>query len=128
MNATEYAISKDVRNSLIVREVDESRQRQLWRQVTVAIVLVIVAVLAAWQQVKLLDYEYKIGRMQRERTDVEADSRQLRLEIEKLRSPKLVEQQALGRLHMVVLPRENIVVLERVVPADPPPSSIVASR
>ena len=27
----EYAIKKDVRNNPIVREVDEARQRQLWR-------------------------------------------------------------------------------------------------
>ena len=35
MSATdfEYAIKKDVRNNPIVREVDEARQRQLWRSV-----------------------------------------------------------------------------------------------
>ncbi len=128
MNATEYAISRDVRNSLIVREVDEARQRQLWRQVSVAIVLVLVAVLAVWQHYTLLDYEYRMERMQRERADVEANSRQLRLEIEKLQSPRRIEELALGRLHMVALPRDSVVVLQRVVPADPPPSSIVASR
>jgi hypothetical protein len=30
----EYAIKKDVRNNPIVREIDEERQRQLWRTAT----------------------------------------------------------------------------------------------
>ena len=29
----EYAIRKDVRNNPIVREVDEARQRELWKSV-----------------------------------------------------------------------------------------------
>ena len=33
MEAFEYAIKKDVRNNPIVREVDEARQRELWRSV-----------------------------------------------------------------------------------------------
>ena len=31
MESFEYAIKKDVRNNPIVREVDEARQRQLWK-------------------------------------------------------------------------------------------------
>jgi cell division protein FtsL len=128
MDATQYAVSLDVRNSLIVREVDETRQRQLWRQVAVAVVLVAIAVITAWQHVELIRYEYRIERMQQERAAEEANTRRLRLEIEKLQSPKRIEELALGRLHMVTPPRDNVIVLERIVPADPPPSSIVASR
>jgi cell division protein FtsL len=128
MDATEYAISKDVRNSLIVREVDETRQRQLWRWMAVALVLVVIAVITAWQQMELIRSEKGIARMQQERAAEEATTRQLRLEIERLQSPKRIEQLAIGRLHMVFPARDSVIVLERVVLSDPPPSSIVASR
>ena len=128
MDATDYAISKDVRNSLIVREVDETRQRQLWRWIAVALVLVVIAVITAWQHVELIRYGYRIERMQQERAAEEANARHLRLEVEQLESPKRIEQQAIGRLHMVAPPRDSVIVLERIVPSDPPPSSIVASR
>jgi cell division protein FtsL len=128
MDATEYAISKDVRNSLIVREVDETRQRQLWRWMAIALVLVVVAVITAWQHVELFNAEKGIQRMRQERADEEAAARSLRLEIERLQSLKRIEQMAIGRLHMVEPSPENVVVLERIVPSDPPPSSIVASR
>ena len=39
MEAFEYAIKKDVRNNPIVREVDEERQRDLWKSVGVAGIL-----------------------------------------------------------------------------------------
>ena len=42
----EYAIKKDVRNNPIVREIDEERQRQLWRTAGISAVLVLVLVRA----------------------------------------------------------------------------------
>jgi hypothetical protein len=36
MEPFEYAIKKDVRNNPIVREVDETRQRELWKSATLA--------------------------------------------------------------------------------------------
>ena len=36
MESFEYAIKKDVRNSAIVREIDEERQRELWTSVGIA--------------------------------------------------------------------------------------------
>ena len=43
----EYAIKKDVRNNPIVREVDETRQRELWKSVAVAGFLVVGLALSA---------------------------------------------------------------------------------
>ena len=45
----EYAIKKDIRNNPIVREIDEERQRQLWRTAAISAVLVIVLLFSAWQ-------------------------------------------------------------------------------
>lgn len=128
MDAAEYAISKHVRNNLVVREVDEIRQRQLWRWVFIVFVLVAAAVITAWQHLDLLRYGYRLEALQRERADEEEITRRLRLEIETLRSPERIEQYATERLHMVEPRRDEVVVIERVVPAEPPPSSVVASR
>jgi len=124
----EYAIKKDVRNNAIVREVDEARQRELWKSVAIAGVLVLVLLFSAWQHFELLRHGYQIEQMQRERTVEEEIGRQLRLEIETLRSPKRIESLAIERLHLVAPDRDEAIVIERVVPADPPAKSIVALR
>ena len=83
----EYAIKKDVRNNPIVREVDEARQRELWKSVGVAGFLVLVLLFSAWQHFELLRHGYQVEQLQRERAAEEETGRQLRLEIETLRSP-----------------------------------------
>ena len=44
----EYAIKKDIRNNPIVREVDETRQRQLWRSLGIGLFQVVVLLFSAW--------------------------------------------------------------------------------
>jgi len=124
----EYAIKKDVRNNPIVREVDATRQRELWKSVAVAGVLVLVVLFSAWQHFELLRHGYQIERLQRERAAEEELTRQLRLEIETLRSPKRIESIAIERLHLITPAREDAIVIERVVPAEPPAKSLVARR
>ena len=67
MEAFEYAIKKDVRNNPIVREVDEARQRELWKSVGVAGFLVLVLLFSAWQHFELLRHGYQVEELQRER-------------------------------------------------------------
>ena len=97
----EYAIKKDVRNNPIVREVDEARQRELWKSVGVAGFLVLVLLFSAWQHFELLRHGYRLEQMQRERAAEEEAARHLRLEIETLRSPQRIEALATRRLHLV---------------------------
>ncbi len=124
----EYAIKKDVRNNPIVREIDEARHRELWKSVAIAGVLVVVLLFSAWQHFELLRHGYRIEQLERERAAEEETGRQLRLEIETLRSPRRIEALATERLHLVVPGRDDAIVIERVVPADPPAKSIVARR
>ena len=124
----EYAIKKDVRNNPIVREVDEARQRQLWRSLAIGGFLVLVILFSAWQHFELLRHGYEIQRMQRERAAEEDVNRHLRLEIETLRSPSRIERIALRELHLVAPARDQAIVLERVTPSAPPEKSIVAVR
>lgn len=124
----EYAIRKDVRNNPIVREVDEARQLELWRSVGLTVGLVIVLLFSAWPHFELMVNGYKIEQLQKEKNVEEEMTRQLRLEIETLRSPKRIEMLATTRLHLVTPKQDEAIVLERVTPADLPASSIVASR
>ena len=124
----EYAIKKDVRNNPIVLEVDEARQRELWKSVGVAGFLVVVLLFSAWQHFELLRHGYQIEEMQRDRAAEEEAGRRLRLEIETLKSPKRIEALATQRLHLVAPSQEEAIVLERVLPADPPAKSVVARR
>jgi cell division protein FtsL len=128
MESFEYAIKKDVRNNPIVREVDELRQRDLWKSAGVAGFLVLVLLFSAWQHFELLRHGYQVEQLQKEKAAQEETARQLRLEIETLRSPKRIEALATQKLHLVAPSRDDSIVIERAVPADPPSASIVARR
>jgi len=128
MEAFEYAIKKDVRNNPIVREVDETRQRELWKSMGIAGFLVLALLFSAWQHFEILRHGYQTEELQRQRAAEEDISRRLRLEIETLKSPKRIESLATTRLHLVAPSRDEAIVLERVQPADPPAKSIIAQR
>jgi hypothetical protein len=124
----EYAVKKDVRNNPIVREVDEARQRELWKSVGIAGLLVMVLLFSAWQHYELLRHGYRVEELQRERAAEEDVARHLRLEIESLKSPGRIELLALQKLHLVAPTRDEAIVIERVLPANPPATSVVARR
>jgi cell division protein FtsL len=128
MEPFEYAIRKDVRNNPIVREVDETRQRELWKSASLAGFLVVVLLFSAWQHFEILRHGYQIEEINRERAAEEEVSRQLRLEIDTLKSPQRIEKLATERLHLVAPSSEEAVVIERVQPADPPGKSVIAER
>jgi cell division protein FtsL len=127
MESFEYAIKKDVRNNPIVREVDEERQRELWKTVGVAGFLVLVLLFSAWQHFELLRHGYQTEELQRQRSAEEETGRRLRLEIDTLKSPQRIEALA-GQLHLVTPSQDEAIVIERVLPADPPTASVVARR
>ena len=124
----EYAIKKDVRNNPIVREIDRDRQRELWRSVAVGVFLVVVLLFSAWQHFELLQHGYRLEQLQKQRAEEDEINRHLRLEIEVLKSPARIERMATGQLHMVPPGPDDAAVIERVVPVQPPPRSVVAQR
>jgi len=71
---------------------------------------------------------YRIEQLQKAKDAEEEMTRQLRLEIETLRSPRRIETLATTRLNLVSPKQDEAIVLERVVPAELPASSIVARR
>jgi cell division protein FtsL len=128
MEAFEYAIKKDVRNNPIVRELDDARQRELWKSVGIAGILVLVLLVSAWQHFELLRHGYQVEELQRQRTAEDDITRQLKLEIDTLKSPQRIESLATKQLHLVTPSRDEAIVIERVVPAEPPAASVVARR
>jgi cell division protein FtsL len=124
----EYAIKKDVRNNPIVREIDEARQREMWRSITVGVAIVLLLLFSAWQHFELLRHGYRVEQMQKERAQEAEINRHLRLEIETLRSPARIERLATERLRMVAPSADDAIVIERVLPSAAAPRSVVALR
>ncbi|HET9469229.1 MAG TPA: hypothetical protein VFO48_12480 [Vicinamibacterales bacterium] len=125
--AFEYAIKKDVRNNPIVREVDERRLQEQWRSVAIGGLFVGVLLFSGWQRVELLQHGYRVEQMQKERADEEEINRRWRLDIETLKSLQRIEALAIDRLKLVAPENGAAIVIERVVPPDPPPASVVAT-
>jgi cell division protein FtsL len=128
MGAFNYAISKDIRNNQIVREVDHSRHRELWRWAGVGAVILSLFVYSAWQHFQLVRHGYRMEQMERDRRQEQEINRHLRLQIQSLRAPQRIAAIAMSELHMIEPSAADAVVLERAVPVDPPAKSIVARR
>ena len=127
MEAFEYAIKKDIRNNPIVREVDETRVREMWRSATAGVVLVVILLYSAWQHFELLRYGYRIEQIEKDRAAEVQANRHLRLSIQALSRPDRIEQLA-AKLKLAPPSREDTIILERVVPSDAPAQSVVAQR
>jgi len=126
--AFEYAVRKDVRNNPIVREVDAERQAEMWKTVGFAGLLLVAIMFWTWQHFELVRHGYRLEELQKEQAAEEDITRHLQLEIDTLKSPKRIESIARGRLNLVTPTRADAIVIERVVPADPPAKSVVALR
>lgn len=124
----EYGIKKDVRNNPIVREIDQARQRQLWKTAGIFGVLFIVVLFSVWQNVELVSHGYLIQRLEKQRAEEEAINRKLTLEVATLRSPARIERIALRELQLVAPSGEQAIVIERVTPPPAPSKSVVAVR
>ena len=128
MEALDYAISKDVRNNQIVREIDHSRQRDLWRWAWTGSVILALVVYSSWQHFELLRHGYRVEQMERARKQEVEINRHLRLQIQTLKAPQRIASIATSQLRMVEPTSAEAVVLERAVPVEPPSKSIVARR
>ena len=124
----EWAIKKDVRNNPIVREVDLERHRDMWRSVAFSILFVVVLLFVSWQQFSLQRYGYRMGATQEALEKEQSATRELRLEIEALMAPQVIEKKAIEQLRMVEPGLDDAIVIERVVEPPAPPRSVVAQR
>lgn len=122
-----FAISPVIPNRPIAQEIDRTRQREMLRWLAVGAVVVAGTLFDGAQRYGILSNALELGTIQTARAAEETTSRQLRLELETLRAPARIE--ALARQLDLVSPGpDDALVIERIVPAPQPPSSVVASR
>jgi cell division protein FtsL len=125
----EYAIKMDVRNNPIVREIDQSRQRELWRWVAIGVCLVVVVLFSLWQRFTVMRVGTEIEQMEHALQEEREINRQLRLDVETLSAPRRIAKLAAGRpLNMVMPDQASTLILERATVTPPPASSMVATR
>ena len=125
---SEYEVTPNVQNTVIVREPDKRQQRELWRWVRWGIVLVAVVLFSAWQNFELIQHGYRIEDLRKEHEIEKSLNKELRLEIEQLTAPKVVERIATEELNLVVPSQDQVIVIERCEVAPPPDTAIVATR
>ena len=75
-------------------EVDEARQRELWKSIGIAGILVLVLLVSAWQHFELLQHGYRVEQMQKDAAAEAEIRRHLSLEIDTLRAPARIEKLA----------------------------------
>jgi cell division protein FtsL len=124
----EYAIKKDVRNNPVVRDVDVQQQREFMRNLLIGAAVVGMLLFSGWQQSQLFDHSFRVQQMLAERAIAERDNRQLRLELETLRAPALVEKRAMKELGMVYPAPEQTMVIERVSSSTAPRAIVASAR
>lgn len=124
----EYAIKKDVRNNPIVRSVDARQRRTLLQALGIGVLVVGMVLLTAWQHYQLIDHSYTVQRMLSELAAAEARNRQLRLEVEALRAPALIERRAIRELGMHYPSPANTMLVERVPPATAAKAVVASAR
>ena len=124
----EYAIKKDVRNNPVVRGVDVQQRRELFRSLLVGAAVVSMLLFSAWQHYLLIDHSYKVQEMLAERAGEERLNRRLRLEVESMRAPEIVERRAIKELGMVYPAPEQTLVIERVSSSTAPRAIVARAR
>jgi hypothetical protein len=122
-----FAIAPAIRNHPVAAEVDRGRQREILRWLLLGAVLLAAALFDGWQRYGIVDYGFRLNGVQAERASEERLGRALQIEIESLRAPWRIEGLARD-LQLVAPGPSDAVVVERVVPPEPPPSSVIASR
>jgi cell division protein FtsL len=125
---TAFAVSQALPPQKVVLQVDASRQVDYRRWVLLGFVLLGAALFNGSQRSAPRSLGYEIERLQRARAEEEAIGRRLRNEIAALESPALIDRLAREQLRMVLPVPDDQIVLQLVVPPQPPPSSVVASR
>jgi hypothetical protein len=83
----EHAIKMDVRNNPIVRELDQARQRELWRSMLIGGALVAVILFSLWQRFSVMRVGTRIEGVQRELSVALEEQRRLTVEVERLSTP-----------------------------------------
>src|SRR6478609_8394974 len=90
----EYAIKTDIRNNPVVREADSQHDRDLRRTLLLATVTVAMLLFSVWQRSRVDLAGYRIEPLRAELAHEQELNRQLRLNLDTLRAPQVLEARA----------------------------------
>jgi hypothetical protein len=120
----EYAIKADIRNNPVIREADRRERREFQRIMLLACLAVGLLLFSAWQHFETVRYGYSIEALRKSRAKEEAFNRQLRLNLETLRAPQMIEERARA-LGLTAPSAAETIIIERMR-SSAPPSGVVA--
>ncbi len=123
-----YVVKKRVQNQAIVREVDEQRQKELFKLVGLGTLMVACVLFAAWTHHAHQRLEVHQAQLEAERAAALQVRRHLQLEIASLSAPQRIEHIALNQLKMQTPDRRTSAIVERVNAAPAAVPSVVAAR
>lgn len=115
----EYAIKKNIRNNPVVRETDVRHKSELRRMVVVGMLGFGMLLLTAWQLDEMAQTGRRIELLRIERAHEEVFNRQLRLNLERLRTPRELEARARA-IGLQPASLKETLILERVPDASAP--------
>lgn len=94
----EFAVKKDIRNNTVRREADVHQRAELRWMLALGVLGFGMLLFSAWQHFGMVDAGYRIERLRQEHEHELTANRQLRLNLETLRSPLHLEERgrALG--------------------------------
>jgi cell division protein FtsL len=124
----EYAIKKDIRNNPVVREVDLQQKQEFRRSVGLAALILGMLLFSAWQHFEVLRGGYAIEKLRQTELEAESSNRRLRLQVESLEAPALIESRARTELHMITPSPKDTLVIERVTPVTPGKAIVARAR
>ncbi len=128
VSSTTFEVSPALPRQHVNLEVDQARQREFRRSLLVGLLIIAAALFDGTERYAPSSLGFRLGQVQQEHAREEAIARGLRLDIAMLRALPRIEGLATNLLHMAAPGRGDAIVIERVVPPEQPPSSVVAAR
>jgi cell division protein FtsL len=95
---TEFHTRKRIDNSRLVRNVEPTKLRALYRTMGLAAIIAVCLTMYVYQHFRCIDLSFQLEDLKAKQTQVAAVNSELRLEIEGLRDPRRID--AIARRHL----------------------------
>lgn len=122
----EYAVKKGIRNNTVVRQTDARQRVELTWMLVLGVLGFGMLLFSAWQHFGMVGAGYRVERLRLEHERETEINRQLRLNLETLRSPQQIEQRARA-LGLRPATLAETIVIERTLEPAAGARTIVAS-
>lgn len=116
----EFAVRRDIRNRAVVREFDVRQRREFRGIVLLACLTVALLLFSAWEHYDVVRHGYEIEKLRVDIQRAETVNRQLRLNLEVLRAPQVIERRARAIGLRAPSDADTIVLERTTVPSSSP--------